>query len=131
MSKSLRVQVLVPNGDHTLLPGMYVQVSFRKTRKTPPLRVPAAALCFRTSGPQVAVVTADHHVAFHDVTIARDMGDFIEVDAGLAANDVVALNVGSDLNDGDRVDPHALEQAPEIHAIKAPVTADAGDAKLH
>jgi RND family efflux transporter MFP subunit len=113
MSKSLRVQVLVPNEDHTLLPGMYVQVAFQKTRKLPPLRVPAGALCFRTRGPQVAVVTADHHVSFHDVTITRDMGDFIEVDSGLQPNDTVALNVGNDINDGERVDPHAIDQPAE------------------
>jgi RND family efflux transporter MFP subunit len=132
MSKSLRVQVLVPNDDHTLLPGMFVQVSFQKTRKTPPLRVPAGALCFRTGGPQVAVVTADHRVEFHDVTIARDMGDFIEVDTGLQANDAVALNVGNDIANGDRVDPHALDQtADEGVATKPPVTAAVNQGKLH
>jgi RND family efflux transporter MFP subunit len=126
MSKSLRVQVLVPNEDHTLLPGMYLQVSLQKVRPSPPLRVPAGALSFRTGGPQVAVVTPDHHVEFHDVTIVRDMGDFIEVDAGLNANDAVALNVGNDINNGDRVDPHAIEQTADNVAAAA-----ANQAKLH
>ena len=74
MSKSLRVQVLVPNEDHTLLPGMYLQVGFQQNRKSPPMRVPAGALCFRSGGPQVGVVTDDHRIEFHDVTISRGHG---------------------------------------------------------
>lgn len=133
-SKSLRVQVLVPNADHTLLPGMYLQVSFQKTRQSPPLRVPAGALCFRTGGPQVAVVTADHHVEFHDVTIVRDMGDFIEVDKGLEVNDAVALNVGNDINNGDPVDPHAIDAVAEKRVPAKPAVSAAVNAnglKLH
>ena len=134
MSKSLRVQVLVPNADHTLLPGMYVQVSLQKTRANPPLRVPAGAICFRTGGPQVAVVTANHHVELHDVTIVRDLGDFVEVDAGLNANDTVALNIGNDINSGDRVDPHPLEQTVENGGpVKPPgvMAATPTEARLH
>lgn len=129
-SKSLRVQVLVPNEDHTLLPGMYLQVAFQKTRKKPPLRVPAGALCFRTGGPQVGVVTADHRIEFHDVTIVRDMGDFIEVDTGLLPNDSVALNVGNDINNGDRVDPHDLDPVADSSTPKSPLTAALNEAKL-
>lgn len=132
MSKALRVQVLVSYEDHTLLPGMYMTVSFQKTRRSPPIRVPAGALCFRTGGPQVAVVTADHRVEFRDVKIARDMGDFVEVDTGLEANESVALNVGNDLVNGDRVDPHALDQSTEeTGPAKPPVTASVNQGKPH
>jgi RND family efflux transporter MFP subunit len=109
-SKTLRVEVLVPNKDLTLLPGMYVQVAFANTRERPPVRVPAGAICFRVNGPQVAVVAGDdHHITFRDIKIARDLGDFVEVEAGVSPNEQVALNVGSDVSDGDRVEPHELE----------------------
>jgi RND family efflux transporter MFP subunit len=111
-SKTLRVEVLVPNKSLELLPGMYLQVSFANTRSNPPVRVPAGAVCFRAGGPQVAVVAADHRVSFKDITISRDLGDYVEVEQGILSPDQeVALNVGSDVSDGDKVDPHVLELA--------------------
>lgn len=125
-SKTLRVEVLVPNRDLTLLPGMYVQVSFSNTRSRPPLRVPAGAVCFRSVGPQVAIVATDHRVTFRDIKISRDLGDFVEVEQGiLAPDEEVALNVGSDVSDGDKVDPHELElaQPPDGGKLKPHMTA--------
>ncbi|MFI5377714.1 MAG: efflux RND transporter periplasmic adaptor subunit [Tepidisphaerales bacterium] len=108
-SRTLKVQVLVPNPDGTLLPGMYVYVSFQKTRSRPPLRVPAAALRFRTAGPQVAAVMPDNTIEFRDVRITRDLGDFVEVEGSLAVNESVALNAGNDIHNGDHVNPRDSE----------------------
>ena len=55
-SRTLRVEIDVPNADHALVPGMYVQVSFKLTGGAR-IQVPAAALLFRSGGPQVAVST--------------------------------------------------------------------------
>ena len=38
-----------------------------------------------------------------DVTIARDNGNFVEIASGLSAGDKVALNISSQIVDGDRV----------------------------
>ena len=102
-SRTLRVEVLVPNPDHALKPGMYVQATFVVHRKTPPLEIPASALAMRPSGPQAAVISADGTVTFKAIHIAEDLGDRIDVDSGLDDGDKVALNVSSDLNNGDKV----------------------------
>ena len=52
---------------------------------------------------QVAVITGDSTVKFHDVTIARDNGNFVEIASGLAAGDRVALNISNQIADGERV----------------------------
>ena len=82
-SRTLKVEVLVPNPKLDLLPGMYVQVIFATNRSNPPLRVPAAALIFGSDGPEVAVVANDKRVTFRPIKIARDMGDAVEVATGI------------------------------------------------
>lgn len=102
-AKTLKVEVDIPNPDGALLPGMYVQVRFRTVQSHPLLRVPAAAMNFRTGGPQVAVVSSDAIVKFRDVTIGRDLGDYVEIASGLQTGDRVALNISNQVADGDKV----------------------------
>jgi RND family efflux transporter MFP subunit len=52
-ARTLRVEVDIPNSDHVLTPGMYVDISFQ-IPETGLVQVPAAALVFRPSGPMVA-----------------------------------------------------------------------------
>jgi RND family efflux transporter MFP subunit len=101
-ARTLRVEVDVPNSKGEFVPGMYVKVGF----DLPPrglVQVPAAALMFRASGPQVAVVDAAGQLSFRGVTIGRDDGSVVELSAGVAAGERVALNVSSQIADGERV----------------------------
>lgn len=108
-SRTLRVEVLVPNPDYALKPGMYVEATFLTDRATPPLEIPSSALALRPSGPQVAVVGSDGTVHFKNIHIAQDLGDHIEIDRGLTDGETVALNINSDLVDGDKVVTHPFE----------------------
>jgi RND family efflux transporter MFP subunit len=108
VSRTLRVEVDIPNADLTLLPGMYVQISFRLA-ETGLVQVPASALVFRTAGPEVAVVDGSGRVAFRAVTIGRDLGDTVEIATGLAADERVALNISSQINEGDKVAATLIE----------------------
>ena len=58
---------------------------------------------FRASGPQVAVVDPKGSISFRSVTIGRDDGSVVELAAGVAAGDRVALNVSSQIGDGELV----------------------------
>jgi RND family efflux transporter MFP subunit len=100
-ARTLRVEVDLTNDDLALIPGMYVQVAFR-LKPTSFVQVPASALLFRAAGPQVAIID-NGTVKFHDVTIARDNGNFVELASGLSAGQRVALNISSQIADGDRV----------------------------
>lgn len=102
-ARTLRVEVDIPNDKQVLVPGMYVDVGFEiPTRGLP--QVPAAALVFRSSGPQVAVVDQNKQVRFHSVTIARDNGNTVEIGSGIKAGDVLALNITSQISEGDKVE---------------------------
>ena len=71
LARTMRVEVDMPNADHALLPGTYVNVAF-KLQPRGLVEVPAAALIFRSKVTQVARVDANGKIDFQDVTIARD-----------------------------------------------------------
>jgi hypothetical protein len=98
---------------------MYVNVGFNIATKGLP-QIPAAALSFRSGGPQVAVVGKDNKISFHKVTIARDNGNTIELDSGITAGDKIVLNISSQITEGATVDAHAFQEGAanaETHAM--------------
>jgi RND family efflux transporter MFP subunit len=107
-SRTLRVEVDIPNPDRAVVPGMYVQVTF-SIKGNDQILVPAAALLFRSGGPQVAVIGDDGTVGFKDVTIASDDGNVVAIDSGLAIGDKVALNLSSQIAAGEKVKPSASD----------------------
>jgi RND family efflux transporter MFP subunit len=108
-SRTLRVEVDIPNPDLALMPGMYVEVSF-DLKQSGSMQVPASALVFRESGPEVAVVGDDNKVTFHLVTIGQDNGDFVQIASGLEPGDRVALNISSQIASGDAVTPEEVKE---------------------
>jgi len=117
-SRTLRVEVDLPNKDMALMPGMYVNVGFQ-VKQSSLLQVPASAMVFREKGPEVAVVGADNRVQFQNVTIARDEGDVVEIGSGLKADDRVALNISSQIDDGDVVAPTDATVTPSPAQVAA------------
>ena len=101
-TRTERVEVDVPNADLTLVPGMYVQVTFELNQHGL-LQVPAAALLYRPDGLHVAVVRADGRVQIPLVTVAKDDGDVIELAGGVNPGDRVALNISSAITPGQQV----------------------------
>ncbi len=101
-SRTLRVEVDIPNRNLLLVPGLYVAVNFQLKAKGV-VEVPAAAMIFRSSGPQVATVGEDGTVKFHDVEIARDDGNVVELASGVSPDDKVVLNISNQVADGEKV----------------------------
>jgi RND family efflux transporter MFP subunit len=117
-TRTQRTEVDIPNPDLALSPGMYVQVSFQLSQRGL-LGVPAAAILFRSTGLQVAVVGKDGKVEFRRVTVAKDNGDTVMLASGVDAGDRVALNISSAVTPGSQVtvnedkdDSPAPEPAP-------------------
>jgi RND family efflux transporter MFP subunit len=105
-SRTLLVEIDVPNPDGALTPGIYCTVELQIPRKTPSLLVPANAIIFNRDGLQVAVV--QNGVAhIQKISVARDLGTQVEVHDGVKAGDQVILNPMVDLMDGTRVRPRA------------------------
>jgi RND family efflux transporter MFP subunit len=131
-SRTLHVEVDVSNPDLLLMPGMYVQVTLQLTHGKA-VEVPASAMIFRSSGPQVAVVGDDGKVSFRDVQIAVDEGDYVEIGSGLSAGENVALNLSSQITEGQHVTvrgaDNAVAQAPRPPANSASLLSSATDRK--
>jgi RND family efflux transporter MFP subunit len=104
-SRTLLVEVQVPNPEGKLLPGMYVEVDLHLPRKDPPLLLPSDTLSVRPEGTMVAVLDSSNAVHFQRVTIGRDYGSQIEVLSGLSAGQRVIANPNDSVQEGVKVHP--------------------------
>lgn len=101
-SRTIRIEIDLPNTDRSLVPGMYVQAEF-ELRGGAPIQIPAAAMMYRSGGPQVAVVDPSGSISFRDVAIASDDGNMVSIGSGLAIGEKVALNLSSQIAAGAKV----------------------------
>lgn len=101
-ARTLRVEVDIANPTGEFVPGMYVKVGFALPSRGL-VQVPAAALVFRASGPEVARVDAGGHISFRAVTIGRDDGRVVELASGASPGERLALNVSSQISEGELV----------------------------
>jgi len=117
-TRTLLVEVQVPNPGALLMPGMYAQVDLSVPRKDPPLLIPGDTLVVRSDGPQVAVVAPDGRVHFARIQLGRDFGDRLEVLSGLEDGQQVVVNPSDAIREGAQVKPVAAKEtaAPASHS---------------
>jgi RND family efflux transporter MFP subunit len=101
-TRTLLTEIDLPNPDGALRAGVYCFVELKIPRKTPSFVVPAEAIIFNRNGLQVAVLE-DGKAKIRKVTVTRDMGTQVEVDAGVKAGDQVILKPPVNLRDNDKV----------------------------
>jgi RND family efflux transporter MFP subunit len=101
-TRSLQIEVRLPNPDSKLRPGAYVQVALPGTVRAP-LLVPGNALLFRAEGPRVAVVDQNGNVNLHKIVIAQDLGQSLEIESGIEQSDKIIINPSDSIADGDHV----------------------------
>jgi RND family efflux transporter MFP subunit len=106
-TRTLLVEVQVPNPAALLMPGMYAQVSLSIPRNNPPLLIPGDTLVIRSDGPQVAVVAPGGRVHFARIQLGRDFGDRLEVLSGLEEGQQVVVNPSDAIREGAQVKPVA------------------------
>lgn len=104
-SRTMLVEVGVPNPSGVLFPGMYAEVELGNARPNPPLMVPARALIIRSDGAQVAVVQPDGIVHLRKIAIGRDYGDRVEVVQGLEDGATILAAPGEIAQDGVKIAP--------------------------
>jgi RND family efflux transporter MFP subunit len=102
-SRTMQVEVQVPNHEGKVYAGMYGQVKFLLADENAPLVVPANVFLFRTEGPQVATVVKDNRIHWQNIRVGRDFGTQLEVLDGLAENTKVVMNPTDDLREGVQV----------------------------
>ncbi|UTH72254.1 efflux RND transporter periplasmic adaptor subunit [Chromobacterium sp. IIBBL 290-4] len=101
-TRTLQVEVMLANADHGLMPGQYVDVSFKLPRGQT-LTLPTNALQFGAKGSRVALVGADSKVHLQTVAVGTDFGHEVEIRAGLKTDDKVIINPPDSIYDGQKV----------------------------
>ena len=109
-SRTMLVELHVPNGDGRILPGMYGQVRFRLVNPTPNLMIPVTALMVTGDGLRVATVDAQDTVHVAAVEVGRDHGKQVEILKGLSEDQRVINNPRDTLTDGVKVRPVPQEE---------------------
>ncbi len=106
-SRTMLVEVQVPNADGKLIPGMYAEVRFRSHRDTPPNLIPGDAVIGGTAGTRVAILEdapggqpGAKKIRIQAVLLGRDYGAQTEIIGGLTGNEIVVVNPGDDVREG-------------------------------
>jgi len=102
-SRTLLVEVDVPNPSGKLLPGAYANIHFKVPRGVVPLVLPNSSILFQAAGPQVAIVNYDNRIKLRNVTLGRDFGDTVEILSGVSPKDAVVANPPDSLTTGMQV----------------------------
>ncbi len=95
VTRTVQVEIDVPNPGHPLRPGMYATASL-EAGSLPALAVPLSALVTVGSQHYVWAVTDDGKVTQRPVTVGRATGEVVEITRGLAEPDVIVVR-GTDL----------------------------------
>jgi RND family efflux transporter MFP subunit len=102
-SRTLTVELDVPNPAGELLPGAYANVHFQLPLNVVPLVLPSSTILFQADGPQVGVVNKQNQVELRRVTLGHDFGDTIQILTGVRSTDLVIANPPDSLTNGMRV----------------------------
>jgi RND family efflux transporter MFP subunit len=103
-SRTMLVEVDLPNTDLSLYPGMYARLSMVVHTPQKGQMVRDDALVFRSGKIYVPVVRQDRlHLV--EVTLGYDNGQKVVVNGDIRSDDLVALNVGQAAEDGELVHP--------------------------
>jgi RND family efflux transporter MFP subunit len=106
-SRTLLVEVDVPNRDGSLVPGAYTEVHFQVKVFRQTLILPVSTLLFRQEGLRVVIVVHDEKngdiAKLVPIVIGQDDGRVVQVISGLQPDDEVVQNPPDSVIDGERV----------------------------
>ena len=101
-SRTLQVEVSLPNEGGKLLAGTYVNVAM-PTLARQSLTVPTNSLLMRAEGARIGVVDARNRIRLHPVSLGVDFGQTVEILSGISTTDQLVVNPSDSLADGDVV----------------------------
>jgi RND family efflux transporter MFP subunit len=104
-TRTLLVEVDVPNPSHRLLPGMFVYAAFKVSVAGTHWRVPATAAIFDAQGTRVVLVGPGNKLHYQPVVFGRDLGASIDIQAGLSGGESIVKQPTVSLQEGQIVKP--------------------------
>ena len=117
-SRTLLLEIDVPNPDGRLYAGMYVHAKFALKNPAPALLVPDNSTLIDSKGTRVLVVDSSNKIRVKPVTLGRDFGTKSEILAGLEATDRVVQNPTEALQEGIPVSIESAMQSPANNVLK-------------
>jgi RND family efflux transporter MFP subunit len=102
-SHSMQVELQADNKEGKFFSGSYCNVHFEIPSDASLVRLPSTALVTGNQGTQVAVLDSNNKVVLKNVQLGRDLGDSVEVTAGLSRSDRVINSPPETLAAGDTV----------------------------
>jgi len=119
-SHSMQVELQADNAAGKFFGGSYCNVHFEIPTDANLVKVPSTALITGNQGTQVATLDSNDKVVLKNVQLGRDLGDSVEVIAGLTPSDRIINSPPETLTTGDAV---------RVAAATPPVAATASASK--
>jgi RND family efflux transporter MFP subunit len=101
-TRTMQIEIALPNKEGELLPGAYVQVAV-PLAATREMVISTNTLMFRGEGVRVAAVDASGRVKLLPIKVGRNFGERVEVLEGLQGNERLVLSPPDSLAEGDQV----------------------------
>src|ERR1700712_5536238 len=102
-SHSMQVELQADNAAGKFFGGSYCNVHFEIPTDANLVKLPSTALVTGNQGTQVAVLDSNNKVVLKNVQLGRDLGDSVEIAAGLSSSDRVINSPPETLAAGDTV----------------------------
>jgi membrane fusion protein (multidrug efflux system) len=112
-SRTLLLEIDVPNPDGRLFAGMYAHARFSLPSPTAALLIPDNAILIDSKGPRIVVVDSSSKIQIKPVKLGRDFGTKTEILSGLDAQDQVVQNPADDLHEGMPVSIQSTTQGKQ------------------
>ena len=102
-SRTMQVELQADNAAGKFFAGSYCNVHFEIPNDANLVTIPSTALVTGNQGTQVATLDSNNKVVLKKVQLGRDLGDSVEVIAGLSPSDRIINNPPETLAAGDTV----------------------------
>jgi RND family efflux transporter MFP subunit len=109
-SRTLQVEVLVDNRQHTLPSGVYAEVAFKLPNTVRTYVIPVNAVSMRSNGNFVAIMR-NGKAYLSPIDIHLDEGATIQSTTGVQAGDYILMDPPDDLKDGEPVHAVLIEES--------------------
>ncbi len=112
-SRTMRVEVDIPNRDLALAPGEYAQVELSVERKENALVVPSVAVIHHGDQTSLWIVNTAQCLELRRVVLGIEASGKTEIVSGVSESEVVAIGQTSTFQTGEKVNPKTVVLAGE------------------
>ncbi len=117
-TRTMQVEIDVPNSDYKLTPGMYADVSLRVQNDPNALTLPLQAINKGEDKTTVLLVNSQDHVEEREIHTGIEGSNRIQIVSGLNEGDRVIVGNLSKYRSGQRVDPKLSTMADEKYSAE-------------